>query len=113
MTLPPLDLEAALKTALGKRELLERLVEKYRRAWPQVLDDLKKAGAAGDLADLGRISHRMKSSSGIIAALELADLFGGIEQQAGRGDLEAVRRMIGELPPAADRLLLELEKAGF
>ena len=74
-----------------------RLIGIYLEHTPQAIRQLRQAVDAGDCVEAQRISHTIKSSSGMLGAIGLATLLGRAEE-AGRGRGEAeLREMIGAI----------------
>ena len=71
-----------------------RLIGIYLEHTPQAIHQIRAAVDAGDCAEAQRISHMIKSSSGMLGATGLASLLAKAEE-AGRGRAEGeLREMI-------------------
>jgi two-component system sensor histidine kinase/response regulator len=66
----------------GATGLVARLIELYLRESPPLIEALKQADQAGDLAALGAAAHTLKSSSANVGAMKLRALSAELERQA-------------------------------
>jgi CheY-like chemotaxis protein len=66
----------------GATGLVTRLIELYLRESPPLIEALKQADQAGDLAALGAAAHTLKSSSANVGAMKLRALSAELERQA-------------------------------
>ena len=93
----------------------ERLVELFgndHRALAEVerefLETVRVAereiAGTDDLAVVARVAHRLKGASGMIGAMALCHLAGGIEQAAKAADWPGLRRLHGALGEEARRV---------
>jgi CheY-like chemotaxis protein len=98
---PPLDLAAALATAVGDRALLDELVSVFLADSPHRLEALRQAVAAGDAKGVEEAAHGLKGALRILAATGA---------QARAAELEALGRAdrVGEVPAAMAALERDL-----
>jgi len=94
----------------GAAGLLQQVVQLYLESVPQLIAELRRAGAAGDASAVRNAAHSLKSSSANLGAARLAEMCKAIEQaaRAGRlgGDLPSADEIEGEfqaLRPALER----------
>ncbi|MBI5109050.1 MAG: PAS domain S-box protein [Rhodocyclales bacterium] len=66
-----------------------RILTMCRQSTCTLLDELRAAAANSELATLGALGHRFKSSARTIGADALADACEALEQTAGSGDIQA------------------------
>ena len=103
---PLLD-EARLESlrSLGQgrgSSLLEKAVRHYLEHTPAEIDRLRQAISDHDLESIHLIAHNLKSSSSMLGAQRLAELFNSLEKKARQNHLEgaaAVMESIEELLP--------------
>ncbi|MES2530175.1 MAG: response regulator [Pseudomonadota bacterium] len=96
-SLPPFDIDAALKRVNGKRPLLRKLIVGFGDAFAQVVPTLRRQIASGELIDAKRLAHTLK---GVAASLEIgaiASAAAGIEAALAGGDLERMEDRLGQL----------------
>lgn len=89
---PVLDIEV-LKGFVGNdaASLREVLVD-YEQSAHRSIAGLREAMASGDLENIGRIAHRLKSSSRTIGALRLGDLCAELENACMLADRQVVEK---------------------
>lgn len=66
----------------GRQGLVRRVLQTYESSLGRQLQDLLQARARGDVQQLGRIAHTLKSSSAAVGATTLAQGCAAIEQSA-------------------------------
>lgn len=84
----------------GRQGLVRRVLQTYESSLGRQLQDFMQARACGDVQQLGRIAHTLKSSSAAVGATALAQGCAAVEQGA---------RTDGRMPAAAvlDALLAQ------
>jgi HPt (histidine-containing phosphotransfer) domain-containing protein len=95
-----LDNVSAFKGATGEI-LFRRVVSRFANTAPGLADSLREQFTAGNVEDLWRIAHSLKSSASALGANRLASRAGEIEHVARESGLEAVQPLL----PALDREL--------
>ena len=75
---------------------------------PAQVRKLKELVEAGELTEAGDQAHRIKGAAANISAQALRALTGGMEEQARKGDLPALRRLAVDLDPQFEALRLRL-----
>lgn len=63
----------------------------------------REIAGTDDLAVVARVAHRLKGASGMIGAVALCDLAGGIEKAAKEADRPGLKRLHGALSEEACR----------
>lgn len=81
----------------GVASLLERVIDRYLIESSRLLQQMKSALVASDAASLARAAHTLKSASANLGATRPAALCKVLELEAGRGDLDGARVLLGEL----------------
>src|SRR5262245_5528935 len=86
----------------GARGLVRQVMRLYLDSVPPLIGELRRAGAAGDLAALRNAAHSLKSSSANVGATRLAEMCKAVERAAQAGHL-------GDDLPSADDIEDEFE----
>lgn len=73
---------------LGMPSRFAKLVERFAEIGPELLDEIVSSAAEGDPERLWRAAHSLKSSSGALGALKLAERCAAIEAAARAGRIE-------------------------
>ncbi|HYL79507.1 MAG TPA: Hpt domain-containing protein [Candidatus Acidoferrum sp.] len=84
--------------ARGKSDILQRVLCVFTGHAPGVLAALREAGDRQDCQGVASAAHSLKSSSGNLGAVRLADVCARLERLARRGSLDGM----GELLAAAE-----------
>jgi signal transduction histidine kinase/DNA-binding response OmpR family regulator/HPt (histidine-containing phosphotransfer) domain-containing protein len=95
-----LDNVSAFKGATGEI-LFRRVVSRFANTAPGLADSLREQFTAGNVEDIWRIAHSLKSSASALGANRLASRAGEIEHAARETGLDAVQPLL----PALDREL--------
>jgi len=82
------SLDDALRVFLGNRELLAKMVEKFRLQTGPALDKLDQASSEGDCAALRSGAHALKGSAANLTALTLARAAEVLERAAAEGKVD-------------------------
>jgi CheY-like chemotaxis protein/HPt (histidine-containing phosphotransfer) domain-containing protein len=85
-------------------DIIGRLFATYRRETERRLTLLHEALAANNAADVERLGHAQKGSSGTLGALEMHDLAEQLELLGQSGSLASAEALIGRLEAAFGRL---------
>ncbi|MCP4203416.1 MAG: response regulator [bacterium] len=88
---PPINQVLQQKYLWGPltREGAQRVIRVYLDTSPMLLENMREAVASGNLAELAEMSHKLRSSSGMLGASQLSELCGRTEDQARGGSTEA------------------------
>jgi two-component system, sensor histidine kinase and response regulator len=105
-----LDEEAALDRAGGDRELLQDLVELYLREAPRLLQDVQKAVARGDPAQVKIAAHSLKGAVDNFAAKDAFAAASRLEILGRNGNLAGAEEAFAILEREMDRLKLALSQ---
>ncbi len=85
------DPEAGLRYCQGDTAFYRSLLEDYLRNATQKIGEIQRNRYTEDWQNYGILVHALKSTSRMIGADELADAAAGLEEAAGRGDVDAIR----------------------
>jgi signal transduction histidine kinase/CheY-like chemotaxis protein/HPt (histidine-containing phosphotransfer) domain-containing protein len=99
-----LDREALLAVVGDDRDLLAGVIETFREDSAAIAKQIQEAFDRGDAETVERVAHKLKGSSGTLAAHEVAGIAGRIELLAAEGKLEAARALVARLPHSLKRL---------
>jgi CheY-like chemotaxis protein len=75
----------------GAPNLLQKIVVTYLKSAPPLLRGIETAIATADCEEVGRAAHALKSSSGSLGALALAEICRKLEQAGRAADINALR----------------------
>jgi signal transduction histidine kinase/DNA-binding response OmpR family regulator len=106
-----LDKEALMAVVADDRELLGSVIETFRHDATGLTHEIQSAFERGDANALARSAHRLKGSSGTLAARELAGLAARLEVIATEGALEDARALVARLPHSLKRVEVALTEA--
>jgi len=79
----------AAQEDFGNPTFIRDLVGLFLTRTPEKLDRVRQALAAGDAAAVREVAHSLRSSCGMLGALEMAAACGRLEDAAARADLAA------------------------
>jgi two-component system sensor histidine kinase/response regulator len=98
------DLDAAMKSLDGDREILADAVRLYLKEIPKQLEQIDMGLERGDTRALCAAAHHMKGGLSAIAAQAASQAAGRLETAASSGDLAASRQAIAHLRLEVERL---------
>jgi HPt (histidine-containing phosphotransfer) domain-containing protein len=104
-----LDESVALSRVGGDVELLREVVGLFLDDYPQSLELIREAVAAGDQSSLEQHAHSLKGSVSTFGAQEAFDAALALEKQGRTGDLTAAPEGLRRLENALTALRPELE----
>ena len=107
-TLPTLDERIASLVEIGGSEFVGELVALFRDQ-RGLIDEASQASAAGDLEEVARLVHSLKSSAGNLSASALFEVCKGAEVAARTGDGASAARLVEQMPALFDAFLGEIE----
>ncbi len=113
MTEDVFDLERAKKATRGRLDFLKRLLDQYLGNLPKEVDALRAASQGDDLESFASAAHRLKGSSGAIAAVELQSVFEDVEHAARHGDKPGALQHMERVDPAVERFRTHIEQVEF
>ena len=100
----------------GTPDPLARVIDKYLTIMPDELAALQQAAAAGDMEQLRKLAHKLKSSSASLGAMRLSDMFKSLEIAAENNEAGAVPPIVtdvdGEFERVAEYLKSEIAETG-
>jgi HPt (histidine-containing phosphotransfer) domain-containing protein len=89
------------------------LVRKFGLKFIEVANDtlaeMKEAQAKKDLAELGRLGHKLKSSARTIGASSFADLCEGLEKANTNNDWSGAESLLEKIPSLLEMITQQLE----
>jgi CheY-like chemotaxis protein len=103
------EAEALARTG-GSREGLRELAIILAEHAPKLLDDARRALAAGDAAEVRRAAHTLKGSAALFGAKPTVDAALALETMGREGKLEGAEEGIKRLDAELQRLLEALRK---
>ncbi len=83
------DLERALISTDGDKELLGELFDLFKEQYPQLLNQIEQAVQAQDAEELRYAAHTLKSSLGNIGAMKAYELALTLETMGVNKDMES------------------------
>ena len=78
-------------------DLMARVLDLYLVESPRLMQKLRQASEAGDVAEMARFAHSLDSSSANVGATVLARLCNELRQSARGGDLDASRGLVAQV----------------
>ena len=104
-----IDVECLREQFDGDKELLDEVVAIFAEDCPDRLQEASRAIAAKDSEALRRAAHSLKGAAGTLAAVEVKDLAGRIEELSKTNDFETSAQLISLLEKKVQRLFAALE----
>jgi PAS domain S-box-containing protein len=98
------DLDTALATVGGDRELLPQMVQWFLARCPKTLEEIRDSVMRGDSAALERAAHKLKSTVGSFGAQPCYQAALRLEELGRAGEVTAFEQAHGELEEAVRRL---------
>jgi CheY-like chemotaxis protein len=92
------------------QEIVDKVLLRYLDTTPDVLDQISAALAVDEAKTVEVAAHSLKSSSGMIGALRLSDLFRNLEQDAREGDLTRCYAILSTIETEYQRVRVALEE---
>ena len=105
-----IDWKTALEGVDGDRELLKSVVEVFLDESQQLLQDLKLAVHAEDVAKVRSRGHSLKGAMLGVGAFATADLAQTLEMRAGNESLQAMTGSLQDLEQQYARIAVELRE---
>ena len=100
----PIDMEAALRRAMGDSTFLEELIRQYTENLPNEIQALNDALARNDVQDVITRAHSTKGSAANLSADGIATAASELEQAGRAGDLTCGAEIINVLTAELRRL---------
>jgi HPt (histidine-containing phosphotransfer) domain-containing protein len=107
------DLDAALKSLEGDRELLRRIAQLFLTQAPQLLEEIREAVSARNAPALERAAHKLRGSVTNFEARNTYNASLRLENMGHAGDLSGGAEAYAELEHAMmelERVLVEFSK---
>ena len=111
---PPVDLEAfrATMREAGVEEIVDSTVALYVEQAERIFAALSAAVVAGDTEAVRANAHSLKSASGNVWAVRLAELLNELERAATAGDLTAAVEVYETVKPEYESVVEYLSESG-
>ncbi len=100
-----LDWAAALDYVGGDRELLRDVIEAFRAECPRWREGLRRAVAGGDVAEVKRFAHNLKSAAAHLGARRASRAAQALEEMGGHGNLSGAEEACATLESELDRMV--------
>ena len=98
-----LDLSLLRSSMRNNQANIARLLRLFLENARQTMDAIDAAHERGDLIEIARLGHRLKSSAGTVGAAQLAEACARLEDAGKRGDAAAVQALLAPLAGAMTR----------
>ncbi len=95
----------------GKADLFQRLVGIYLRETPPAMERLRAATDAADWPGTARVAHMLRSSTAMLGATSLAELFRDLEQSITDGQSDGVPDLVARIELEFGQVSAALELA--
>jgi HPt (histidine-containing phosphotransfer) domain-containing protein len=95
----------------GKADLFQRLAGIYLRETPPAVERLRVATDASDWPGTARIAHMLRSSTAMLGATSLAELFRNLEQTISDGQTAGVPDLVARIEQEFKQVSAALELA--
>jgi HPt (histidine-containing phosphotransfer) domain-containing protein len=82
---------------------------KFLETARKTLEEMDTAHGGGDLAVLGGLGHKLKSSARTVGAMGFADLCQALETAGKANDLPQAELLLGQLHPLLERIARQVE----
>ena len=96
-------------TPAGEPDVLAEILQLFLDEVPKKIRALQAAVDAGEAAQVARLAHSLKGSSGNIGANSMLDVCRRIDDLAKAGDLERVSPLVATLTSEYHRAELEIK----
>jgi HPt (histidine-containing phosphotransfer) domain-containing protein len=105
-----LDLDVLRRLVGDEADTAILMLADYGQSLQSSLQSLRQAEANGELAEVGRIAHRLKSSSRAVGALPFGDLCAELENASRKASQIMVTRAMARFETATAELLSEIDR---
>jgi two-component system, sensor histidine kinase and response regulator len=102
-----IDWDSAIAVVDGDRELLGEIVAAFLIEGPTLLEEIRRALAAGDSVQLRREAHTLKGALRTLGIESAAELAAELEEIGRRGDVSAAPARMARLESQVDQILSE------
>ncbi len=83
---------------------------KFLETAQKTLDEMDAAQSGGDLAALGGLGHKLKSSARTVGAMSFADICQSLESTGKANDMPQATLLLGQLHPLLERIARQVEQ---
>jgi HPt (histidine-containing phosphotransfer) domain-containing protein len=102
---PPINLDFLNKQWGSDEGFVQTLLARFHSRAPIDLSGIEAAASDGNLQEVARIAHRLKGSSGYVAANAIGMICEKLEEAAAAGERESIDELAGQLRLELDRCL--------
>ncbi|MEO6260555.1 MAG: PAS domain S-box protein [Thermoanaerobaculia bacterium] len=110
-TLDEIKLAGLQQIASSNPQFMTNITSLFREDGLVRMHDLQDALDSGNVEELGRAAHALKSSSGNVGAKRIYSICATIEENALRGSLEGAAELIGQLAAELDVAVAALHRS--
>ncbi len=103
-----IDLSILLTGLNGSVDKVRKFAFMFIDAMPKTLAEIDDALARQDLAELGALGHRAKSSAATVGAMGMARLCQALQHFKDGGDVEQARRIVVKMAPLLRRIVSQV-----
>jgi two-component system sensor histidine kinase/response regulator len=96
-SLPPFDIEAALRRVNGKRPLLRKLIAGFGEQFADVVPTLRSQVGNASLSDARRLAHTLKGVAASLEVAAVAKAAAEVEASLAEGDLNGIDERLIQL----------------
>ncbi len=89
---------------------IRKFALKFLETAQKTLDEMEIAHTGGDMAALGGLGHKLKSSARTVGAIGFADLCHALELAGKACDLPQAELLLRQLPPLLERIAQQVEQ---
>lgn len=107
---PTWNQEEALQRAVGRPDILCKIIDAYLSDTPNVVKDLETAAENHDVKGIQFSAHAIKGASLNLSATEVSALAAQIERDAKQDDLAAASSSVAKLVEKSDALFQDLAR---
>lgn len=103
------DMAALRQMFHNNNALVRKFGLKFIEVANDTLAEMKEAQSKKDLAELGRLGHKLKSSARTIGASSFADLCEGLEKANTDNDWSDAELLLEKIPSLLEKITQQLE----
>jgi len=103
------DMAALRQMFHNNNALVRKFGLKFIEVANDTLAEMKEAQSKKDLAELGRLGHKLKSSARTIGASSFADLCEGLEKANTGNDWSDAESLLEKIPSLLEKITQQLE----
>jgi two-component system sensor histidine kinase/response regulator len=103
-----IDLKTLLAGFGGNGDLVKDVIDVFLTDAPVMLERLRNAVNAGDVAEVGAAAHAIKGSAGLFSQGDVYEKTRTLEQRARSGDGSDAQRAVEEIETSLSQLMNEL-----